>query len=104
MLDFATTIGVITALIGIWKGYLGLDFIQNLFIYNLIALHYPPHLSSFLQGFKYSHFYFKIVDLAAPALDKFKSSVDNMSLFGNATHSVLFIVFFLIVALILLLI
>lgn len=101
LLDLATAIAVITAIIGACRGFLGLDFIQNLFLYNLISIHYPPHLSSFLQGFKSSHFFFKLVELSAPAIDKFKSAVENMSLFGNATHSILIIAVFMLASLIL---
>ena len=44
------------------------------------------------------------MELSAPAIDKFKSAVTNMSLFGNATHSILIIAVIMVIAVIVLIV
>ena len=81
---------------------MGLDFVQSLFLFNLVNIHYPPHLSSFLQGFRISHFYFPILEVAAPVVEKFKTAVSNMSLLGNCVHGIALIGVALVVTVIVL--
>lgn len=91
-----TTICVIAVLVCLFRGYLALDYLQNVFVLALVSAHYPSHLSFFIEGFRISSFWFPVASVDAPALFKFKTAVSNMSLIGNTLH--IFILFALYVS------
>ena len=88
---FGTTVSTVVAVTCLFRGYFGLDFLQNMFLLSLVSVHYPNHLNSFIQAFRASNLWFPVADFDAPASYKFKTVVKNMSLLGNTLY--IFIVF-----------
>lgn len=63
-----------------------MDFLQVVFLYGLIDVHYPGQLQSFLKGFRRASFYFEVMEFEAPRKYKFQTVTVNMSLLGNTMH------------------